>query len=292
MLGLAVSLELPLVVVDVQRGGPSTGLPTKTEQSDLLLAMYGRHGEAPLPIVAASTPSGCFAAAIEAARIALRYRTPVLLLTDGYLANGAEPWRIPDIADLPDIAVPFTTEANSPDGFLPYLRDPETLARPWAIPGTPGLMHRIGGLEKADRTGAVSYDPANHERMSRLRAAKVAAVAADIPDVTVDADEGAELLVLGWGSTYGAIGAAVRRVRAGGGRIAWAHLTHLNPFPPNLGGVLRRYPKVLVPELNLGQLTKLVRAEYLVDAQPLTMVRGLPFVAADLAEIFTEELAR
>jgi 2-oxoglutarate/2-oxoacid ferredoxin oxidoreductase subunit alpha len=292
MLGLAVALELPLVVVDVQRGGPSTGLPTKTEQSDLLLAMYGRHGEAPLPVVAASTPSGCFAAAIEAARIALRYRTPVILLTDGYLANGAEPWRLPDVGELPDISVPFTTEANSPEGFLPYLRDPETLARPWAVPGTPGLMHRIGGLEKADGTGAVSYDPANHERMSRLRAAKIAGIATDIPEVTVDADDGAELLVLGWGSTYGAIGAAVRRVRAGGHRIAWAHLTHLNPFPANLGDVLRRYPKVLVPELNLGQLTKLVRAEFLVDARPLTMVRGLPFVAADLEQIFTEELGR
>jgi 2-oxoglutarate ferredoxin oxidoreductase subunit alpha len=292
MLGLAVSLELPLVVVDVQRGGPSTGLPTKTEQSDLLLAMYGRHGEAPMPIVAASTPSGCFTAAIEAARIALKYRTPVLLLTDGYLANGAEPWRIPDVGDLPDIGVPFTAEANAPAGFLPYQRDPETLARPWAVPGTPGLMHRIGGLEKADGSGAVSYDPANHERMSRLRAAKVAGIAADIPDVTVDADDGAELLVLGWGSTYGAIGAAVRRVRSRGGRIAWAHLTHLNPFPPNLGDVLRRYPKVLVPELNLGQLTKLVRAEYLVDARSLGMVRGLPFVASDLEQIFMEELAR
>jgi 2-oxoglutarate ferredoxin oxidoreductase subunit alpha len=292
MLGLAVSLELPLVVVDVQRGGPSTGLPTKTEQSDLLLAMYGRNGEAPVPIVAPSTPADCFEAALDAARIALTYRTPVFLLSDGYLANGSEPWLIPQVADLPDISVPFTIDANSPEGFLPYLRDPETLARPWAVPGTPGLMHRIGGLEKADGTGAVSYEPANHERMSRLRAAKIAGIAADIPDVAVDADDGAGLLVLGWGSTYGAIGAAVRRVRAGGGRIAWAHLTHLNPFPPNLGDVLRRYPKVLVPELNLGQLTRLVRAEFLVDARPLTMVRGLPFVAADLEQIFTEELGR
>ena len=292
MLGLAVSLELPLVVIDVQRGGPSTGLPTKTEQSDLLVALYGRHGEAPLPVIAAATPSGCFAAVIEAARIALRYRTPVLLLTDGYLASSAEPWRIPDVAALPDISVAFTTEANAPEGFLPYLRDPQTLARPWAVPGTPGLMHRIGGLEKADRTGAVSYDPANHERMSRLRAAKVAGIAADIAPVTVDADDGAELLVLGWGSTYGAVGAAVRRVRAGGHRIAWAHLTHLNPFPANLGDVLRRYPKVLVAELNLGQLTRLVRAEYLVDARPLTMIRGLPFTAADLEQAFLEEVGR
>src|SRR5581483_4862106 len=290
--GLAVSLELPLVVIDVQRGGPSTGLPTKTEQSDLLVALYGRHGEAPLPVIAAATPSGCFAAVIEAARIALRYRTPVLLLTDGYLASSAEPWRIPDVAALPDISVAFTTEANAPEGFLPYLRDPQTLARPWAVPGTPGLMHRIGGLEKADRTGAVSYDPANHERMSRLRAAKVAGIAADIAPVTVDADDGAELLVLGWGSTYGAVGAAVRRVRAGGHRIAWAHLTHLNPFPANLGDVLRRYPKVLVAELNLGQLTRLVRAEYLVDARPLTMIRGLPFTAADLEQAFLEEVGR
>jgi 2-oxoglutarate ferredoxin oxidoreductase subunit alpha len=292
MLGLAVMLELPLVVVDVQRGGPSTGLPTKTEQSDLLLAMYGRHGEAPLPIVAATTPSDCFFAAIEASRIALKYRTPVLLLTDGYLANGAEPWKIPDLDTLPDIGVSFTTEPNHPDGFMPYLRDPETLARPWVIPGTPVLMHRIGGLEKADGTGAVSYDPANHERMCRLRAAKVAGIARDIPEVTVDADDGAGMLVLGWGSTYGAIGAAVRRVRARGERIAWAHLRHLNPFPANLGDVLRRYPKVLVPELNLGQLTRLVRAEYFVDAQPVSMVRGLPFVAADLEQIFLEELAR
>jgi len=286
-IGLAVSLELPLLVVDIQRGGPSTGLPTKTEQADLLLAMYGRHGEAPLPIVAPSTPSGCFWAAIEAARIALKYRTPVILLSDGYLANGSEPWLLPDVASLPDIGVPFTTEPNhtAADGspeFWPFLRDPETLARPWAIPGTPGLQHRIGGLEKEDGSGNISYDPANHEKMVRLRAAKIAGIAADITPAEVDHEEGAELLVVGWGSTFGAIGAAVRRVRARGRKVARAHLVHLNPFPPNLGEVLARYPKVLVPEMNMGQLSRLLRAEYLVDAQAVTKIQGLPFRAAEL----------
>ncbi len=286
-LGLAVSLELPLVVIDIQRGGPSTGLPTKTEQSDLLLAMYGRHGEAPLPVVAASSPSNCFAAAMEAVRIALRYRTPVVLLSDGYLATGAEPWRIPAVEQLPDISVPFATEPNRTraDGtpeFLPYLRDAETLARPWAVPGTPGLEHRIGGLEKSDPTGAISYEPANHEHMVRVRAAKVAGIARDIPPVDVDGGPATDVLVLGWGSSYGAIQAAVRAVRARGYDVAHAHLVHLNPFPPNLGEVVGRYRKVLVPEMNAGQLCRLVRAEYLVDARPLTKVRGLPFRTVEI----------
>ena len=286
-LGLAVSLELPLIVIDIQRGGPSTGLPTKTEQSDLLLAMYGRHGESPLPIVAARTPAHCFEATIEAVRIALKYRTPVILLSDGYLANGAEPWMLPKVEDLPDIAVAFATEPNrhNPDGttaFWPYLRDEETLARPWAIPGTAGLEHRIGGLEKEDGTGNISYDPTNHELMTRLRAAKIAGIANDIPLLEVDHDEGADTLVVGWGSTYGSIGAAVRRLRARGRQVAQAHLTHLNPFPPNVGQVLGRYRKVLVPEMNLGQLSRLLRAEFLVDAQSLTKVQGLPFRAAEI----------
>jgi 2-oxoglutarate ferredoxin oxidoreductase subunit alpha len=287
-IGLAVNLELPLVVVDIQRGGPSTGLPTKAEQADLLHAMYGRHGEAPVPIVAAKTPSHCFDVAIEAARLAIKYRTPVILLSDGYLANGAEPWRLPDVDLLERIDPAFATEANhiGEDGtavFHPYVRDPETLARPWAPPGVPGLEHRIGGLEKADGTGNVSYDPQNHERMVRLRAAKVAGIARDIPLVEVDDETGdAELLVLGWGSTYGAIAAGVRRVRARGYKVAHAHLVHLHPFPPNLADVLARYPRVLVPEMNLGQLARLVRAEFLVDAQSLTKVQGVPFRAGEI----------
>ncbi|HEY7440427.1 MAG TPA: 2-oxoacid:acceptor oxidoreductase subunit alpha [Acidimicrobiia bacterium] len=286
-LGLAVSLELPLLLVDVQRGGPSTGLPTKTEQADLLLAMYGRHGEAPLPIVAAKSPSDCFNAAFEGARLALKYRTPVIVLTDGYLANGAEPWLFPDVDALPDISVPFATEMNhdGPDGpaFWPYLRDPETLARPWAIPGTPGLMHRIGGIEKEDGTGNVNYDPANHQKMVELRAAKIAGIAHDIGPVELDDPTGdAEVLVVGWGSTWGAVKAAARRVRTAGKKVAFAQLVHLNPFPPNLGEVLSKYPKVLVPEMNLGQLSKLLRAEYLVDAQSLCKVQGLPFRAAEI----------
>ncbi len=295
-MGLAVSLELPLLVLDIQRGGPSTGLPTKTEQADLLQAMFGRHGESPIPIVAPATPGDCFFVAIEAARIALRYRTPVLILSDGYLANGAEPWRIPDVEALPDISVELASEPNHtrPDGkaeFWPYLRDPVTLARPWAVPGTPGLEHRIGGLEKADGSGAVSYAPDNHDRMVRLRAAKVAGIATDIPPVEVDdPDEGAEVLVLGWGSTYGAVAAGARRVRARGRRVATAHLRHLNPFPPNLGEVLSRYPRVLVPEINLGQLVKLVRAEYLVDARPLSKVSGQPFRAGEIERAILELL--
>jgi 2-oxoglutarate ferredoxin oxidoreductase subunit alpha len=297
-IGLAISMELPLLIIDIQRGGPSTGLPTKTEQADLLLAMYGRHGESPLPIVSASTPSDCFYAAIEAARIAIKYRTPVILLSDGYLANGTEPWKLPAVEDLPDIGVDFTTEPNqhTDDGdvFLPYLRDPATLARPWAVPGTPGLEHRLGGLEKSEPTGNISYDPVNHEHMVRIRAAKVAGIAADIPPVGVDDphEGGADLLVLGWGSTYGAVGAAIRRLRLRGCKVAQAHLTHLNPFPADLGEVLGRYPKVLVPEMNLGQLSKLVRAEFLVDARTYSKVQGLPFTSAELEAAVLEELAR
>src|SRR6185437_911307 len=266
-----INLELPLLIVDVQRGGPSTGLPTKTEQADLLHAMYGRHGEASVPIIAAKTPSHCFEAAIEAARVAVKYRTPVILLTDGYLANGAEPWRLPDPDTFEAIDPAFATAPNhvAEDGtesFWPYVRDEATLARPWAPPGVPGLEHRIGGLEKADGSGNVSYDPVNHERMVHIRAAKVAAVARDLPPLEVD-DDGADVLVLGWGSTYGAIVAGVRRVRARGLKVAHAHLVHLNPFPADLGDVLGRYRKVLVPEMNLGQLSRLVRAEFLVDAQ-------------------------
>ena len=287
-IGLAVNLELPLVVVDIQRGGPSTGLPTKAEQADLLHAMYGRHGEAPVPIVAAKTPSHCFEAAIEAVRIAVKYRTPVILLSDGYLANGAEPWRLPDVDRIEPIDPGFAAEANhvGDDGtpaFWPYVRDPETLARPWAPPGIPGLEHRIGGLEKADGSGNVSYDPANHERMVRLRAAKVAGIARDVPAVEVDDETGdAELLVLGWGSTYGAIVAGVRRARARGHKVAHAHLVHMHPFPSDLGEVLARYRTVLVPEMNLGQLSRLVRAEYLVDAHCFSKVQGVPFRAGEI----------
>ena len=287
-IGLAVNLELPLVVVDIQRGGPSTGLPTKAEQADLLHAMYGRHGEAPVPIVAAKTPSHCFEAAIEAVRIAVKYRTPVILLSDGYLANGAEPWRLPDVDRIEPIDPGFAAEANhvGDDGtpvFWPYVRDPGTLARPWAPPGVPGLEHRIGGLEKADGSGNVSYDPANHERMVRLRAAKVAGIARDVPAVEVDDETGdAELLVLGWGSTYGAIVAGVRRARARGHKVAHAHLVHMHPFPSDLGEVLARYRTVLVPEMNLGQLSRLVRAEYLVDAHCFSKVQGVPFRAGEI----------
>jgi 2-oxoglutarate ferredoxin oxidoreductase subunit alpha len=289
-MGLAVSLELPLLIIDIQRGGPSTGLPTKTEGADLLLAMFGRHGESPLPIVAASSPADCFDVAIEAARLALKYRTPVIILSDGYLANGSEPWRLPSVADLPDISVEFATAPNhtTADGehvFWPYQRDPDTLARPWAVPGTPGLEHRIGGIEKEDGSGNISYDPDNHERMTRLRAAKVAGIAADIPPVSVMGDvDDAEILVLGWGSTWGAISGAVDRVRGRGRRVAQAHLRHLNPFPADLGEVVTRYPKVLIPEMNLGQLSLLVRARYLVDARTVSKVRGVPFTAGELEQ--------
>jgi 2-oxoglutarate/2-oxoacid ferredoxin oxidoreductase subunit alpha len=283
-IGLAVSLELPLLVIDIQRSGPSTGMPTKTEQADLLQVLFGRNGEAPVPVVAPCTPSDCFHAAVEAARIALKYRTPVVLLSDGYLANGSEPWLLPDVDALPDIGVEFATEPNHEGEYWPYLRDETTLARPWAVPGTPGLEHRIGGLEKADGTGNISYDPDNHDRMVQLRAAKVAGIAADIAPVEVDHQDGSRLLVLGWGSTYGPIGAAVRRVRASGARVSVAHLRHLNPFPANLGEVLAAYDRVLIPEMNLGQLRTLVRARYLVDAVGYNKVRGLPFKAEELGD--------
>jgi 2-oxoglutarate/2-oxoacid ferredoxin oxidoreductase subunit alpha len=284
-IGLAIALELPLVVLDIQRAGPSTGMPTKPEQADLLMVLHGRNGESPVPVVAASSPAGCFHAAIDAARIALKYRTPVYLLSDAYLANGSEPWLIPDVASLPDISTPFATLPNDGDRFLPFKRDPETLARQWAIPGTPGLEHRIGGLEKADVTGAISYDPENHDLMVRLRAQKVANIAADIPEITVDDPDGeATTLVLGWGSTFGPIGAAVRRVRRDGHNVASAHVRYLNPFPRNLGDVLRSYEKILVPEMNTGQLLQVIRAEYLVDAVGYNRVRGQPFRSSELAE--------
>ncbi|MER6825488.1 2-oxoacid:acceptor oxidoreductase subunit alpha [Streptosporangium sp. NPDC000563] len=289
--GLAVTTELPLIVVDVQRAGPSTGMPTKTEQTDLLMAMYGRNGESPLPIVAPSTPSDCFDAAVEAVRIAVKYRTPVMLLSDGYLANGSEPWKLPDAADLPDISTEFATGPNAEDGvtFLPFKRDAETLARPWAIPGTAGLEHRIGGIEKAENTGNISYDPDNHDRMVRVRQAKIDGIANDIPPLTVDDPEGdARVLVLGWGSTYGPIAAAVRRIRRGGGKVAQAHLRHLNPLPANTGEVLRAYDKVLLPEINLGQLALLLRARFLVDIISYNRVRGLPFKAEELAGVIQD----
>ncbi|GAA1145380.1 2-oxoglutarate ferredoxin oxidoreductase subunit alpha [Kitasatospora gansuensis] len=283
-IGLAVSLELPLLVVDIQRGGPSTGLPTKTEQADLLQAMFGRNGEAPVPIVAPATPADCFDAALEAARIAVTYRTPVFLLSDGYLANGSEPWRIPAVGELPSIDPDFATGPNHDGEFWPYQRDPATLARPWAVPGTAGLEHRIGGIEKQDGTGNISYDPANHDFMVRTRQAKIDGI--DVPDLEVDDPSGsARVLVLGWGSTYGPITAAVRRVRADGGEVAQTHLRHLNPFPANLGSILKAYDKVIVPEMNLGQLALLLRAKYLVDAESYNQVRGLPFKAAQLADV-------
>src|SRR5207248_3353184 len=287
-ISLAVALELPLVIIDVQRAGPSTGMPTKTEQADLNMALFGRHGEAPVAIVAPRSPADCFFAAMEAARIALTYRTPVILLSDGYIANGSEPWLLPEIASMPDLRVTFATAPNGPDGsFLPYLRDPATLARPWAIPGTPGLEHRIGGLEKADKTGDISYDPANHDFMVRTRAARVEAI--EVPDLEVDDPDGlASVLVLGWGSTYGPIGAAARALRLRGLNIAQAHLRHLSPFPRNLGEVLRRYDKVVIPEMNLGQLAAVIRSRYLVDAIAYNQVRGLPFTASELESMLEE----
>jgi 2-oxoglutarate ferredoxin oxidoreductase subunit alpha len=284
-IGLAIMLELPLVICDIQRAGPSTGMPTKPEQGDLLMVLFGRNGESPVPVVAARSPSDCFAAAIEAARIALKYRTPVYLLSDAYLANGSEPWLLPDVASLPDISTTFATEPNADGEFLPYLRDEHTLARPWAVPGTPGLEHRVGGLEKADRTGNVSYDPDNHDQMTRLRARKVAGIAADIPELEVDDPDGeATVLVLGWGGTYGSIAAACKQVRRDGRKVAHAHLRYLNPFPRNTGEVLRSYEKVLVPEMNLGQLLQLVRAEFLVDAVGYNRVSGLPLRRLEVAE--------
>jgi 2-oxoglutarate ferredoxin oxidoreductase subunit alpha len=287
--------ELPLIVCDIQRAGPSTGMPTKTEQADLLQAMYGRNGEAPVPVLAAKSPSDCFDTAVEATRIAVKYRTPVIVLSDGYLANGAEPWQVPDLSAIEPIDPDFATAPNaSKDGediFLPYKRDEQTLARPWAIPGTAGLEHRIGGIEKAADTGNVSYDPANHDAMVRVRQAKVDGIVADIPDVEVDDPSGeARVLVLGWGSTYGPITAAVRRVRATGRRIAQAHLRHMNPFPANLGEVLRAYDRVIVPEMNLGQLAMLLRGRYLVDVQSYSRVRGLPISLSELAVDLQDEI--
>jgi len=298
-IGLAVSVELPLIICDIQRAGPSTGMPTKTEQADLLMALYGRNGESPVAVVAPATPSDCFDIALEAVRIAAKYRTPVVILSDGYLANGSEPWRIPDVAGLPKLRDEFSFSSpnewrddNGQTSFLPFRRDPQTLARPWAIPGTPDLEHRIGGIEKADVAGTISYDPDNHDRMVRLRQAKIDGIAADIGPLEVDDPDGdARVLVLGWGSTFGSIGAAVRRVRLGGGKVAQAHLRHLSPFPANLPEVLAAYDKVLVPEINLGQLALVLRGRYLVDVISYNRVRGLPFRAAELAGVIQDVIA-
>ncbi len=286
-LGLAVAVEIPLVICDIQRGGPSTGLPTKTEQADLLQALFGRNSEAPIPVLAASTPADCFWVAIEACRIAVKYMVPVIILSDGYLANGAEPWRIPKLSDIPEIPVKFATD---PIGFLPYKRDPHTLARPWAVPGTPGLEHRIGGLEKQDPTGNINYEPLNHENMVRIRAAKVAAVVQDIPNVLPAGDSEGDLLIVAWGSTCGSITAAVKAQRAKGRRIGHLHLRHLNPLPSNVGDVLKRYKRVLVPELNMGQLLWVLRAKFLVDAVGLNKIQGRPFKQAELEQKIEEML--
>jgi 2-oxoglutarate ferredoxin oxidoreductase subunit alpha len=289
-IGLAVALELPMVVIDLQRAGPSTGMPTKTEAADLLMALYGRHGESPLPVVAASTPARSFETALEAVRIAVKYRTPVILLSDTFLANSSEPWRLPDVTQLPRIDPDLATEPNHEGGFWPYLRD-ENLARPWAVAGTPGLRHRVGGLEKEDVTGNISYEPANHEHMTRLRAERVARIAGDIPKLEVDDPDGADLLVLGWGSTYGAIQGAARRTRRENGvKVATAHLTHLNPLPPGTGEVLRSYQRVLVPEMNMGQLVKVLRAEFLVDCESYTKVDGLPIFTRDVMQQILERV--
>ncbi len=287
-LGLAVAVELPLVICNIQRGGPSTGLPTKTEQADLLQALYGRNSEAPIPILAPSVPGDCFWIAMEASRIALKYMVPVIVLSDGYLANGTEPWRIPSLDEIPEIPVHFAT---NPEGFLPYSRDPQTLARPWAIPGTPGLEHRIGGLEKQDVTGNVNYEPLNHEEMVRLRAAKVEAVSQDIPEAVPVGDPDGDLLIVAWGSTYGAVTAAVKSHRANGDRIGHVHLRHLNPLPPNLGSLLKRYHKVLVPEINMGQLLMVLRAKYLVDAEGYNKMQGQPFKQSEIEAKIEEVLA-
>jgi 2-oxoglutarate/2-oxoacid ferredoxin oxidoreductase subunit alpha len=288
-IGLATMVELPLVVVDIQRGGPSTGLPTKTEQADLFQALFGRNSEAPVPVLAASSPGDCFWVAIEASRIAIKYMVPVIVLSDGYLANGAEPWRVPSVEELPEIPVRFRTD---PAGFRPYAREPHTLSRPWAVPGTPGLEHRVGGLEKQDGSGNISYDPLNHETMVRLRAAKVEAVAADVPDVVTAGDPDGELLIVGWGSTFGAVTAALRAQRAKGRRIGHVHLRHLNPLPRNLGEVLGRYRRVLVPELNMGQLVWVLRAKYLVDAVGYSKVQGKPFMQSEIESKIEEVLGR
>jgi len=286
-IGLAVMLELPMIIIDVQRAGPSTGMPTKTEQADLLMALYGRHGESPLPVIAPGTSGGCFQAAFEAASIAIRYRTPVILLSDGFLANSTEPWRIPDVRSLPKIDPQFATQADPAEPFLPYARD-EKFARPWAIPGTPGLQHRIGGIEKADGTGNISYDGANHEKMTHLRAAKIAAIADEIEPTTVDGDPDANLLVLGWGSSEGAIRAGARRARDAGLKVATAHLRHLNPLPSNLGDVLRSFDRVLVPETNSGQLAQILRAKFLVDVESYTKIQGQPLFATEIHEQIEE----
>jgi 2-oxoglutarate ferredoxin oxidoreductase subunit alpha len=291
--GLAVSVELPLIICDIQRAGPSTGMPTKTEQADLLMALFGRNGESPVPVVAAASPADCFGAAIEAARIAVIYRTPVILLSDAYLANGSEPWRIPDIASLPDLSAGFGfATAAADEQFRPFGRDAATLARPWAVPGTPGLEHRVGGIEKADGTGVISYDPDNHDLMVRTRQAKITGIASSLDPLSVDDPSGeARVLVLGWGSTYGSIGAAVREVRRAGHQVAQAHLRHLNPFPPNLGELLRRYDKILVPEINLGQLALLLRGRFLANVISYNRVRGLPLRASELAVAIEEVTA-
>jgi 2-oxoglutarate ferredoxin oxidoreductase subunit alpha len=278
-LGLAVAVEIPLVICDIQRGGPSTGLPTKTEQADLMQALFGRNSEAPIPVIAPATPSDCFWAAVEASRIAVKYMVPVIILSDGYLANGAEPWKIPDLDSIPDFTVKF---ASDPVDFKPYRRNPDTLARPWAIPGTPGLEHRVGGLEKQDVTGNINYEPLNHENMVRIRAAKVEGIVQDIPDIVPAGDPDGDLLVVAWGSTHGAITAAVKSQRELGHRIGHAHLRHLNPLPKNLGEILERYKKVLVPELNMGQLLWLLRAKYLVNATGLNKIQGRPFKQSEL----------
>jgi len=286
-LGLAVAVELPLVVCDIQRGGPSTGLPTKTEQADLLQALFGRNSEAPIPVLAPSTPGDCFWIALEASRIAVKYMVPVIVLSDGYLANGAEPWKIPEVSELPDIPVKFET---NPQGFQPYKRNPETLARPWAIPGTAGLEHRVGGIEKQDVTGNVNYEPLNHERMVRLRAEKVARIVQDIPDAVPVGDESGDLVIVAWGSTYGPVTAALRSERAKGRRIGHVHLRHLNPLPKNLGDVLMRYDRVLVPEMNMGQLWMLLRAKYLVDAVGYNKIQGKPFKQSEIERKIEEIL--
>jgi 2-oxoglutarate ferredoxin oxidoreductase subunit alpha len=280
-INLAVMVELPLVICNVQRGGPSTGLPTKTEQADLFQAIFGRNSDSPLPVLAAATPADCFATAYEAARIAIKYMTPVILLSDGYLANGAEPWLIPQVEDLGAIPVRFRTET---EGFFPYLREAETLARPWVRPGTPGLEHRVGGIEKEDVTGNISYSPSNHELMTRTRAAKVAAVAQEIPPTAIRGSEEGEVLVLGWGSTYGAIAAAVDELRAEGRAVSQVHLRYVNPLPPDLGKVMAGFRRVLVPEMNMGQLRMILRATYLVDAVGLNKIQGQPFKVAEVAQ--------
>ncbi len=288
-LGLAVMTELPLVICDIQRGGPSTGLPTKTEQADLLQALFGRNSEAPIPVLAAATPADCFWIAVEASRIALKYMVPVIILSDGYLANGAEPWRIPSVDEIPGFPVHFATD---PGGFLPYKRDPDTLARPWAVPGTPGLEHRIGGLEKQDVSGNVNYEPLNHEKMVRIRAAKIDAIVQDVPNVLPSGDPEGDLLLVSWGSTYGSITQAVKAERARGRKLGHLHLRYLNPLPANLGDILKRYRKILVPELNMGQLVWVLRAKYLVDAVGLNKIQGRPFKQNELEQKIEEMLGR